>query len=132
MRPKHYISLFIAVVILGGGAYISQKWFFDSFTAAPEQSELATQELKTTYVIPILSEGTVLEAMERLAATSEFSFSGREFPGLGFFVEEIGGRKNGNGYYWTLFINGTLSEEGASSAQVTPRDTVLWRYQKGV
>lgn len=86
---------------------------------------------QTVYDIPILSEGTVLDAM-RAHTASGFSFSGREFAGLGFFVEEIGGLRNADGFYWTLFLNGAPAEEGASSARVTPADHVEWRYQKGL
>jgi len=63
---------------------------------------------------------------------SDFSFSGRDFPGLGFFVDSIGGKKSAKGFYWTLFINNNLSETGVSSTNVMPGDTILWRYQKGI
>lgn len=87
---------------------------------------------QTSYAIPVSAEGTVLEAMRAHAAATDFSFSGSEFPGLGLFVEEIGGLANEDGYYWTLFIDNALSEQGASSARVTPRNHVEWRYQKGL
>jgi len=87
----------------------------------------------TKYVVPVHSETTALAAMEAYAvANPDFRYSGREFAGLGFFVEEIGGLKNANGYYWTLFINNAPSELGASSAEVGPEDIVEWRYQKGI
>lgn len=87
---------------------------------------------KTQYEIPILSDGTVLDAMRAYAETSNFVFSGETFAGLGFFVNDIGDIKNKDGYYWTLFIDGKVSELGASSVHVLPGARVEWRYQKGL
>ena len=79
-----------------------------------------------------LAETTVLGAMEQYAAANHgFSFSGRDFPGLGFYVEELNGKKSGSGFYWILYVNGTSSELGASSVRVHPGDVVEWRYEKG-
>ncbi len=87
----------------------------------------------TSYTIPVVSAGTVIDAMRAYAETNaSFTVSGHEFSGLGFFVDAINRVENTDGYYWTLFINGTLSEQGASAARVVPGDTVEWRYQKGV
>ena len=104
-------------------------------TLSPEETEGETTTdapRATNYTIPILARGTVLNAMYAFAASSNFSFSGREFSGLGLFVEEINGRKNGDGFYWTLFINNELSEKGASQTEVSPADSVEWCYQKGI
>ncbi|HCM43599.1 MAG: hypothetical protein UY39_C0043G0006 [Candidatus Kaiserbacteria bacterium GW2011_GWC2_49_12] len=88
---------------------------------------------RLSHTIPVLSRATVLEAMEEYAgANTAFVFSGQDFPSLGLFVDEINGLKNAGGFYWTLFINNTLSEKGASSAEVKPGDVVEWRYQKGI
>lgn len=94
--------------------------------------ESPVPEPPTKYTIPVLSDTTVIAAMNAYATVANFSFSGRDFPGLGLFVEEIDGRKNGGGFYWTLFINNELSEKGASQMEVSPSDTVEWRYQKSV
>ena len=106
----------------------------------PEASAVSNAEAndvpvvqKQRYTIPVLSETTVFRAMEAYAETNaEFTFSVREFSGLGFFIEEIGGLKNRDGFYWTLFINNTLSEKGASTVNANPGDVVEWRYQKGI
>lgn len=96
-----------------------------------ESARSAPQEPLREYQIPV-SGNTVLSSMEALAASGEFSFSGREYPGLGLFVEEIGGLKSADGFYWTLFVDGILSEQGASSARVSQDSVVEWRYQKGL
>src|SRR3989344_1788067 len=111
MRPHYLISIFIAIVSLGAGfAYtitpieapqdtsrvpverveITLQQPRDLHSETTLESEASAQdnsaELYTdisVYTIPILSEMTVLESMDALAANSDFSFSGSEFPGLG-------------------------------------------------
>ncbi|MBI2610963.1 DUF4430 domain-containing protein [Candidatus Kaiserbacteria bacterium] len=120
---KKYIALTIAVVILAGGAFVSQQWFIQTFSTAENQT--------ATVTFTVDSEGTVLETMNARAVEGELSFSGRDFPGLGFFVEEINGKRNANGFYWILRINGELSDRGVSQAVVSSGDLVEWRYEKG-
>lgn len=92
-----------------------------------------TMEERLLHTIPVTEPGVALDAMRRYAdSTSDFSFTTRTFPGLGEFVESIGGMQNRNGFYWTLFINGALSEYGVSSLSVMPGDVLEWRYQKGI
>ncbi|MBI2612484.1 DUF4430 domain-containing protein [Candidatus Kaiserbacteria bacterium] len=120
---KKYIALAIAVVILAGGAFVSQQWFVQTYRAG---------DIRTaTVTFTASADGTVLDAMNARAAEGELSFSGRDFPGLGFFVEEINGRRGADGYYWILRINGELSDRGVSQASVESGDIIEWRYEKG-
>ena len=105
--------------------------------AAPISPDFSTEALSIpsetiVYTIPVLSETTVLTAMEAYAAANpDFSFSGNDFPGLGFFVEEINGKKNADGNYWILYVNGKTSQKGVSQATVSSGNTVEWKYEKG-
>ena len=75
-------------------------------------------------------EGTsALEAM-RAARDSGLAFDGKEFPGLGFFVESINGRRNADGYYWILYVNGTSSQTGASQTLLKNGDRIEWKYER--
>lgn len=75
------------------------------------------------------AEMTVLAAMH-IATSEGLTFSGREYPSLGFYIESINGKKAENGYYWFLYINGISSTEGASAAHVQAGETVEWLYKK--
>jgi len=99
---------------------------------APSEQNLPEERL--FYTIPITSSGVALGAMKEYSAKSEnhFLFTARTFTGLGEFIESINGVRNENGFYWTLFINGGLSEYGVSSLPVAPGDVLEWRYQKGL
>lgn len=82
--------------------------------------------------IPILATGTVLNAMRAYDDTSDtFAFGGKEHIGIGFFVTEINGKKEGDGYYWIVYMNGKTADLGASQQKVVPDDVVEWRYEKG-
>lgn len=79
---------------------------------------------------PLPSAGqSVLAAMQGLASSGTLSFSGREFPSLGFFVESIDGVSNAGGKYWILYHNGAQSQIGASNATISPGDVIEWRYE---
>ncbi|MBI4088390.1 DUF4430 domain-containing protein [Candidatus Kaiserbacteria bacterium] len=121
---KKYIALAIVVVILAGGAYVSQQWFVQTF-------DTATEREVQTVTFSADAEGSVLDAMNVLSTEGRLSFSGRDFPGLGFFVEEINGRRSADGYYWILRINGALSDKGVSQARVETGDIIEWRYEMG-
>lgn len=136
MKQKHIF--FLLAALISGAAFFFYTQPEKASTrepisaSAPEESaRSASQEPLREYRIPV-SGSTVLSSMEAFAASGEFSFSGREYPGLGLFVEEIGGLKNAEGFYWTLFVNGILSEKGASSAEIAPDSNIEWRYQKGL
>lgn len=67
--------------------------------------------------------------MHSATAHGDFSFEGKEYPSLGYFVESINGTKSADGFYWFLYINDTSSPLGASSALVQVGDVVEWRYK---
>lgn len=97
-------------------------------TSAKHASILVAHNL---YAVPVLLDETVLEAMRAYASTTDFAFMGKDYPSLGFFVESIGGKKNADGFYWILYVNGKSSDLGASVAHVRAGDTIEWRYEKG-
>ena len=122
---KKYIVLIIVVVVLSGGAFFTQHWFVKSFNTG------SSSQTSSSITFTATTTSSVLNVMYALAAEGTLSFSGRDFPGLGFLVEEINRRRSADGYYWILRINGTLSDKGASQARVAPGDIVEWRYEQG-
>ncbi|MDP3965243.1 MAG: DUF4430 domain-containing protein [bacterium] len=74
---------------------------------------------------------TVLDAMNELASSGDFKFTSKEFPGMGTFVESINGKAGADGFYWILYVRGTLSQTGASQTIVNPGDNIEWKYEKG-
>ncbi|NQV88529.1 MAG: DUF4430 domain-containing protein [Parcubacteria group bacterium] len=82
------------------------------------------------YTANILAGDTVYDAMNNLALIDDFSFKAKNYSGLGYFVEEINGIKNVDGFYWTLYINNKYSTVGVSQHKLVSDDSVWWKYEK--
>jgi len=72
---------------------------------------------------------TLYDVMENERRAGTLSFSGREYPGLGFFVTEIGSFREGNGKYLVYYVNGEQASVGISSYVVREGDVIEWRLE---
>lgn len=85
----------------------------------------------TRYPFAVTAGMTLADAMRSLATTAGLRFTSSDYPGLGIFIESIGGRANSDGYYWFLYVNGTSASRGASQTPVHPGDSFEWRFEQG-
>jgi hypothetical protein len=100
---------------------------------APTNEEVVVgEDLVPGYVVPVAATSTVLSAMVEHASSSDFSFDGKDYPGMGFFVNEIARQASTNDQFWILYINGSTSPVGVSEAQVVPGDIVEWRFEESI
>jgi hypothetical protein len=83
------------------------------------------------YEVSLSQGGNVYELMAAAKDQYGFSFGGREFPGIGFFVEEINGLQQSPraGKYWIYYINGRKAEVGISVYQLKTHDVISWKYE---
>ncbi len=131
MKKKYIITgICIALIAVVAVSRVGHIGYPTASSVATTASPSASGRTDTVSV-PVLKQEMVTDAMQAYASSSAFTYSGKEYPSLGFFVESINGKNNAGGYYWTLYIDGTLSELGASSARVAPGQSVEWRYQQG-
>ncbi|EKD76331.1 MAG: hypothetical protein ACD_43C00148G0003 [uncultured bacterium] len=74
---------------------------------------------------------TVQAVMQQASRDCKFSYVGKKYSGLGFFVEEIAGLKQSkdNGKYWVFLVNGQKSQLGVSARTVEPGDSIQWNYE---
>lgn len=131
------ISATVAVIIAATFAY-TQYWSAPSRTTSTTLSDtVSTTEVATfrvgtkTYSVNVTPSETVMNAMRELASTGDFSYTSKEYPGLGAFVDSINGQKNSTSKYWILFVNGTTTPSGASATNINAGDVVEWKYEKG-
>ena len=84
-----------------------------------------------TYVLSLPEGSSVYDLMVQAHTTSDFQFRGQEFPGLGFFIQEINGLEQSPrlGKYWIYYINGKKAEVGISAYTVNNHDIILWNYE---
>lgn len=104
--------------------------------AKGEEKELIKVILKVpdfSYQVYAPKESTVYEMMKIAdLQNNNFSFKGREFSGLGFFVEEINGlsQNKKEGKYWIYYINGKPASVGVSQYKLKENDIITWKYEK--
>lgn len=84
-----------------------------------------------TYALTLPAGSSAYDLMVKVQETSDFSFRGQEFPGLGFFIQEINGLEQNPrlGKYWIYYVNGKKAEVGISAYTVNDHDIILWRYE---
>src|SRR3989344_848736 len=79
-----------------------------------------------------LPEGsTAYDLLISAAENSEFEFRGKNFWGLGFFVEEINGLAQNpkEDMYWIYYINGEKALVGVSQYTIQPNNSIEWKYE---
>ncbi|MSU74434.1 DUF4430 domain-containing protein [Candidatus Kaiserbacteria bacterium] len=104
----------------------------ETISVLPSASISATLKIsEKTYPLSVAPGETLIEAMLSLSSRSEFTFTGRDHPGLGFFVDSINGKKNEGGMYWVFYVNGVSATVGASTAEIHTGDVVEWKYKEG-
>jgi len=71
------------------------------------------------------------DLMENLKSENKINFFGRNYPGLGFFVEEINGVKNNpSGENWIYYVNGEPAPVGISNYILKNNDIIEWKYEE--
>lgn len=84
------------------------------------------------YQVGFDKEGIILkDLMDKLQNESDFIFSGVNYSGIGFFVNEINNIKNNNkeNKYWVYYINGMSANVGISSQKINSGDNIKWSYE---
>ena len=66
--------------------------------------------------------------MTQLQNESKITFKTETYTGMGEFVEEINGVKNGN-KNWIYYVNNKKAEIGVSNYKINPGDIVSWKYE---
>jgi len=75
--------------------------------------------------------GSAYDLMNLLKMENKINFSGKNYSGLGFFVEEINGLKNNPlGENWIYYVNGQPAQVGVSNYLIKNDDIIEWRYEK--
>ncbi|MEK7482676.1 MAG: DUF4430 domain-containing protein [Patescibacteria group bacterium] len=146
MSKNQKIITFVAVIALVAGGLL-----FASRSIAPENGNLnniapvvdeALQEdINLTIVfgpndsastsVKAKYGGTCLDILKRGAATLNFDLQTKDYGEMGVLVEKIRDKKNGDGgNYWMYYVDGKLSDVGASQQEIYPGSIVEWRFEK--
>ena len=84
-----------------------------------------------TYLVSLPEGSSAYDLMAKTQEISDFQFRGEEFPGLGFFIQEINSLEQSPrlGKYWIYYINGKKAEVGISAYTVNNHDIISWEYE---
>lgn len=106
-----------------------QKNLIDPLTSLRIQATLTVQG--KTYLVSLPIGSSAYDLMVTAQETSDFQFRGKEFPGLGFFIQEINGLEQSPrlGKHWIYYINGKKAEVGISTYTVNDHDIISWKYE---
>ncbi len=95
-----------------------------------------TLELYTTFIIedktfsvPFIEGESVFDVMTTAMKKDIFTFGGREFSGIGFFVDELNGKKAERGTNFILWVNGKKAVVGVSDYKLLKTDIISWTYE---
>jgi hypothetical protein len=130
---KGTLFLFFAIVLLGGGIALTAAFqdrtlsFVPPFAKFPAVLKIEGQRSE----MEVSPQSTVYDLMLQAQEETDFTFSGREFAGIGFFVEEINKKRQSNKErkYWIYSINGKKAMVGVSQYIVEPYDIITWNYE---
>jgi len=102
--------------------------------ALSEENGVSLFVLDKKYEVEIREDSSVFEVMQKIQEESMgnnlFSFKYREHPGLGIFINEINGKKGGEGGYWIYYVNGEEANIGVSNYKINNGDIISWKYEK--
>lgn len=151
---KGSFSILIAVIVVSlltfPSFFLGEKYGVGQETIGPDASvnlrgDYNTTRESTDLVRAVLESpgyqkelflpenSTVYDLMKQAQFQDQnFSFGGKEFSGLGFFVEEINGVSQNpkQGYYWIYYVNGKAASLGVSQYKIKNNDIINWRYEK--
>jgi len=106
-------------------------------TTKPAKTE-TEEKIKATMLIDgvkheteIKAGSSVYDLMNLLKSQNKINFSGKNYSGLGFFVEEINSLKNNPaGKNWLYYVNGKPAQVGISYYLIKANDIIEWKYEK--
>jgi len=137
MNNKGTLILLFSIVLLGGFvAFTSSLQDGTLSPVLPQSAEnpsellsVALEVQETLYELKIAEGSSVYDLLAVAQETTDFTFAGREFAGLGFYVDSVNGKKEGNNKYWIYYINGQKAHVGVSWYQLNNHDTITFHLE---
>lgn len=83
-----------------------------------------------TYDLQFREGETLYQGMRRLETTSGLTIQGKNFSGIGFFIDELNGIKNGGGKYWVYSVNGAKATLGVEAYRPKPGERIVWTFEE--
>ena len=81
------------------------------------------------FSLSVPENSSVLEALVLAQQEKLTTFSGKEYPALGFFVSDSGSLHSGDSNYLIYYINEQEASVGVSSYELKDGDTIEWKLE---
>lgn len=130
-KNKYIIIIFVALIISIIGFLLLNTKKYTIQTETQNNTQDITVSLNTldkNYSVKVEKDGTVYDVMKN-AEKEGFSFLGRKYPQLGFFVDEINGIKNESNKYWIYYVNEKEASVGVSKYIIKEGDIISWKQE---
>lgn len=100
-------------------------------TATSVMVQIFKPQGSITCPVTAASSASAHTIMQQAAEQCDFSYAGKDYPGLGFFVEQIDQveQDKAQGLYWVYRVNGAKASLGVSQQTIMPGDTITWSYE---
>ncbi len=82
-----------------------------------------------SFSLNVPRESSLYEALVLAEKAQLTTFSGKEYPSLGFFVGDIGELHGGDGNYLIYYVNGKEASVGVSAYKLKDGDTIEWKLE---
>jgi hypothetical protein len=88
----------------------------------------------TSYTLAVPPNNSLVEGMQLLENQTArlphpFTFTDKNYPGMGELIESINGISNTSANDWFVYVNGKESTTGASNIIIHSGDVISWRYE---
>lgn len=101
--------------------------------SAPTEEKIKVEMMinGVKYEATVKPGDSAYDLMNELKNENKIDFQGKNYSGLGFFVEEINGIKNNPaGENWIYYVNGQPAQVGVSYYLIKENDVIEWKYEK--
>jgi len=142
-KTKGLILIVIGILIALFGIYLLNLKASKKITPPPVTNVSENKQVlpienvknKTTleinnikYESEISSPMSIYDFMTQLQNEGKITFKEKTYAGMGKFIEEINGIKNGE-KNWIYYVNNKKAEIGVSNYQINIGDIVSWKYE---
>ena len=96
-----------------------------------KDAQVSLNVLDKKYEAEIKEGDTVYEVMKNLQEQKEnnFTFTYKEYPSLGIFIDGINGEKGEPGRYWIYYVNDIEASVSVSKFKLKDGDIVSWKQE---
>lgn len=129
MMHKKYKIIIIAGIAIMALLLLTPRE--TSVKPIPDQNQISISLIaggQTTF-IATYSGTSLYEALTAARQNGQISLSGKNYPGLGFFVTQINSLQSGNGKYLFYYINSEEASVGVSSYKPKDGDVIEWKLK---